>query len=134
MRKQTDKEQTSPHDRLGLNSHQFAQEPHKEVINPFTCKQEGAPDHIYLAADGAPWHYGGENTKLHEECGYLQLPWPPNSPDLNLIENVWMLLKRRLQKRFSEVSQRPHSAAELFAAARPEEEWAQIPQDVLDSF
>ena len=131
MRKRTAKERTSPRDHLGLNAHQFATEIHQPCIIPFILAQAGPPDCIYLAADGAKWHYGAENKKLREEVGYLQLPWPPNSPDLNLIENVWMLLKRRLRKRFSRIEQKPHSEAELFQAAQ--EEWAEIPQDVIDN-
>ena len=131
VRKRTASERTSPRDRLGLNAHQYATEIHKPIVIPFILAQGESPDHIYLGADGASLHYGGENKALREEVGYLQLPWPPNSPDLNPIENVWMLLKRRLRKRFSEVEQRPHSAADLFHAAQ--EEWALIPQDVIDS-
>jgi transposase len=88
------------------------------------------PNHIYLAADGATWHKGPENTKLREECGYLQLPWPPNSLDLNPIENLWLLLKRRLRKLFSEKEHCPHSAHELFVAAQ--EEWEEIDQGTID--
>ena len=130
VRRRTAKERTSARDRLGLNSHQFAEELHKKCIIPFILEQGDTPDHIYLATDGVPWHFGGENKAIREECGYLQLPWPPNSPDLNPIENVWMLLKLRLRKRFSKVAQRPHSEAELFSAAQ--DEWAKIPQEVID--
>lgn len=131
VRKRKAKERTSPRDRLGLNAHQYATEIHKPVVIPFILAQGKSPDHIYLGADGAKWHYGGENKSLCEEVGYLQLPWPPNSPDLNPIENVWMLLKRQLRKRFSLIEQRPHSEADLFSAAQ--EEWALIAQDVIDS-
>ena len=130
VRKRTAKERTTPQDRLGLNSHQYATEIHQPYIIPFILAQGKSPDHIYLAADGASWHSGGENKSLRDGIGYLQLPWPPNSPDLNPIENVWMLLKRRLRKRFSKVEQRPHSEADLFSAAQ--EEWALIPQEVID--
>ena len=42
-----------------------------------------------------------------------------------------MLLKRCLRKQFSTVEQRPHSEADLFSAAQ--EEWALIPQEVVDN-
>ena len=63
--------------------------------------------------------------------GYLQLSWPPNSPDLNPIKNIWMLLKQRLHKYFSTVEQWPHSKANWFSAAQ--EVWVAISQDVVDS-
>jgi transposase len=65
-----------------------------------------------------------------EECGYLQLPWPPNSPSPNPIENLWLLLKRQCRKRFSEKEHRPHSAHELFATTQ--EEWKEIDWGTID--
>ncbi|OCK87777.1 uncharacterized protein K441DRAFT_592595 [Cenococcum geophilum 1.58] len=44
--------------------------------------------------------------------------WPANSPDLNPIENVWRLLKRRVAKRC------PHTLKELKQCV--EEEWAAL--------
>jgi len=31
------------------------------------------------------------------------LPWPAKSPDLNLIEEVWSMLKRNLKRSYSDV-------------------------------
>ena len=44
--------------------------------------------------------------------------WPPQSPDLNIIENMWAILKRNVSKRF------PSTLDELWKVAT--EEWYKI--------
>ena len=48
------------------------------------------------------------------------MKWPANSPDLNPIENVWAVLKDRMQKR----RPRPHTKDEMHRAIQ--EEWAML--------
>ena len=52
------------------------------------------------------------------------LPWPPQSPELRPIENLWGYLKDKLNQ--VEV----HSMVELDAAVH--REWAAVPVDYLD--
>ncbi len=47
------------------------------------------------------------------------LDWPANSPDLNPIENLWDIVKRKMR------DTRPNNADELKAAVK--ETWASIP-------
>ena len=46
--------------------------------------------------DGAPCHRSRVVKKFWGEKNIRQLDWPGNSPDLNPIENLWMLLKNKV--------------------------------------
>ena len=85
-----------------------------------------------MAADNTSCQNGLENKELQKDCGYQRLSWPPNSSDLNPIENAQSLHKKALKKRFPRLERRPHSAAELFHAAK--EEWKLIPQETIDGW
>ena len=53
------------------------------------------------------------------------MDWPARSPDMNPIEHLWDELKRRIRDRIPA----PGSLQELRIAI--EEEWANIPQEVV---
>uniref|UniRef100_A0A8C1HXF7 HTH cro/C1-type domain-containing protein n=1 Tax=Cyprinus carpio carpio TaxID=630221 RepID=A0A8C1HXF7_CYPCA len=66
----------------------------------------------------APAHSAKTTGKWFTDHGITVLNWPANSPDLNPIENLWDIVKRKLR------DARPNTLDELKAAI--EESWASI--------
>jgi hypothetical protein len=56
------------------------------------------------------------------------MPLPPNSPDLNPIENVWAMLKRRTSARFAE--EPPRNVEDLVRMTQ--EEWEKLDWGKVD--
>jgi hypothetical protein len=52
-----------------------------------------------LQQDNAPSHTSAFTRQALAEHGLQLLEWPPNSPDMNCIENIWGILKRKLRSR-----------------------------------
>jgi transposase len=76
--------------------------------------------------DNDPKHTS-RHTKAWLSNHNLQvLPWPANSPDMNIIENLWEYLDRKVRAR----SVLPCNSEDLWLALK--EEWEQIGQDVID--
>jgi len=52
---------------------------------------------LVFQQDNAPSHRYGQVQSWFEEKEILKIDWPPQSPDLSLIEDVWNELKFRLR-------------------------------------
>ncbi len=76
--------------------------------------------------DNAPCHKSFEVLNFMEENAVLLMPmWPSCSPDLNLIENVWIYLKQNVGEHTI------HTVEELWVILQ--EEFYKIPNDYFDS-
>ncbi len=85
---------------------------------PSADKLYGDADFIFQQ-DLAPAHTAKGTKSWFNDHGVTVLDWPANSPDLNPIENLWGIVKRKMR------DTRPNNAAELKATVK--ETWASIP-------
>ena len=74
--------------------------------------------------DNAPAHRAKIVTNLLKQYKVKTLDWPPNSPDMNPIENLWAYLSRRV---FAKGTYK--NTEDLFEALQ--KEWLAIPPDTL---
>ncbi len=84
---------------------------------PSADKFYGDADFIFQQ-DLAPAHTAKGTKSWFNDHGVGVLDWPANSPDLNPIENLWGIVKRKMR------DTRPNNADELKATVK--ETWASI--------
>lgn len=134
VRKRTESERTSKSDRLGMNSKQYCE----EILEPYLFPMVSRVRMLYALRyrrqvrtieDGAGIHKSKETCDFRKKLNINRLPWPPYSPDMNLIENIWSLLKRRLRRKWINVEKRPRSREELIVAAQLE--WDALPWPII---
>ena len=79
----------------GVDWYRYRTEVLLPKLLPF-CKEIIAKyGECYLLEDGASPHIAWENAEEYNIEGLHRIPWPPNSPDLNMIEQAWFYLKRK---------------------------------------
>jgi hypothetical protein len=52
--------------------------------------------------DNVPCHVSRRTNQWKTENDIPTLEWPPQSPDLNIIENVWKVIKTKVQRRIDD--------------------------------
>jgi hypothetical protein len=103
-------------------------EKYRETLknNPFfeTIWQATPDNDVHFQQNGTGCYTAKKTVEFIKE----QMPlvkWPPNSPDLSVIENIWAILKTKVAQKI------PKDMPSLKAVVL--EEWEAISQDVLES-
>lgn len=79
-----------------------------------------------LQQDGAKCHTSASTFSYFERKSIRVVKnWPPQSPDLNIIEGLWNILKDKIQ------NTAPKNENELFEAAK--DAWNEIPDDKINT-
>ena len=81
---------------------------------------------FYFQQDNDPKHTSKLAQNWLASIDLNVLPWPSNSPDMNLIENIWDILDRCVHSH----DIKPRNEDELWKALQ--EEWRGIDQVVID--
>jgi transposase len=67
-----------------------------------------------------------------EEHGITVVDWPPYSPDMNPIENLWKILKERIHEKDPALADMPKNVESFRRLKRVAiEVWEEIPEEVL---
>ncbi len=93
----------------------------EHLMLPSADKLYGDADFIFQQ-DLAPAHTAKSTKSWFNDHGVTVLDWPANSPDLNPIENLWGIVKRKMR------DTKPNNADDLKATVK--ETWASIPPGV----
>ena len=84
--------------------------------------------------DNARVHTASIVKALLQAMGLEVMVWPPFSPDLNPIENLWSVMKREIYLRHPELETAADTAYTLSClVAAAQEAWTSISVDILES-
>lgn len=130
FRKRTPEERKHKRDSLGVDSTQYIEEFVEPYLVPFIYSLPGGPEDHPTIEDGARIHTSKQTQQAREAYSLTRLEWPPSSPDLNPIENVWPLLDAKIDLKMTNPSTRAHTEGEFIELAQ--RSWEELDWDKVD--
>jgi transposase len=118
MGQRTEKERTSEKDKLGFNSQQYVDEILTPYLAPLYEECGGIGKGVQTVEDGASYHTSTYSCRHRLQLGVRKMEWPPHSPDLNPIENVWALMKTHYRQEVWRTKKLPRNEEELIEVAQ----------------
>ena len=80
---------------------------------------------LAIMEDNTPVHTARVSRDFLKKEGIKKIDWPAKSPDLNPIENVWLVLKRNIQDLYQ-----PKNVPKMQEAIQ--QAWDDFPTSILD--
>ena len=67
-----------------------------DILDSVVSPKIAANPRLTFMHDGAPPHRAGDTIRFLTDNNIQTLDWPANSSDINIIENLWQLLKEEV--------------------------------------
>lgn len=109
-----------------MNAEQYTEILAESLLRTLT-DQGISPTSILFAQDNNPKHTSKRAKKWFADNSVKLLPWPAQSPNMNIIEHAWDALDRRIRKR----QPLPQNLDELWEALQ--EEWERLGMEYMQS-
>ena len=71
----------------------------EEAIEEMKELRDILRDVLFLQIDNARYHWSIEAFQFYYENNIKIIDWPPYFPDLNPIENIWAIIKRKIPEK-----------------------------------